>query len=100
MIDVYRILKDVLNQSYQPLLIHCNKGKHRTGSIVGCIRKIRSWALTSVINEYYMFAMPKARFEDQIFIESFDLNAFRQFEQEQEYRDHTRGKSSDEKKNS
>ena len=70
--DVSNILKDVFNINNQPLLIHCNKGKHRTGSVVGCIRKVQGWALTAILNEYYMYACPKARLEDQRFIELFD----------------------------
>ena len=34
-------MKDIMCEANRPLIIHCNKGKHRTGSIVGCIRKIR-----------------------------------------------------------
>lgn len=35
--DVIKILKDILNTANRPVLIHCNKGKHRTGSIIGNI---------------------------------------------------------------
>jgi tyrosine-protein phosphatase SIW14 len=55
-----------------PVLIHCNKGKHRTGCIVGCIRKHLGWSLTSIIDEYTRYARPKARLMDQQFIELFD----------------------------
>ncbi len=73
---VERILVDVLNPNLHPLLIHCNKGKHRTGSVVGCLRKIRGWCLSQIFNEYNMFAQPKSRLEDQIFIESFNPDEF------------------------
>jgi len=69
-------LADVLNPANQPALIHCNKGKHRTGSLVGMIRKVRGWALSSIFAEYLVFALPKARLEDQRFIENFDDQAF------------------------
>ena len=65
------ILKEVLNENNRPLLIHCNKGKHRTGSVVGCLRKLRGWSLSSIFTEYILFASPKFRWEDQIFIEAF-----------------------------
>ena len=61
----------------QPVLIHCNKGKHRTGSVVGCIRRLQNWSLSAVVNEYIMFAAPKTRLEDQRFIESFDVNEYK-----------------------
>ena len=67
------ILREVLDEKNRPLLIHCNKGKHRTGSVVGCLRKLRGWSLTSIFTEYILFASPKFRWEDQIFIEAFDV---------------------------
>lgn len=58
------------------MLIHCNKGKHRTGSVIGCLRKLRGWSLSSIVAEYHMFAQPKSRLEDQRFIEAFDVELF------------------------
>lgn len=71
------ILQAALDPANQPVLIHCNKGKHRTGSIVGCIRRIQNWSLSAAVNEYIMFAAPKTRLEDQRFIESFDSDEFK-----------------------
>lgn len=65
-------LRDVLNPANQPLLVHCNKGKHRTGCVVACVRRIRSWALSPCLHEYLLFSSPKSRLEDQRFIEAFD----------------------------
>jgi tyrosine-protein phosphatase SIW14 len=70
--DVKLVLLDILNESNRPLLIHCNKGKHRTGSVVGCLRKLRGWGLSAIFNEYLLYATPKTRLEDQQFIESFN----------------------------
>ncbi|GAA93822.1 uncharacterized protein L969DRAFT_84731 [Mixia osmundae IAM 14324] len=56
-----------------PMLIHCNKGKHRTGCLVGCIRKMQQWSHTSIFEEYRRFSEPKARSMDQQFIELFDI---------------------------
>jgi tyrosine-protein phosphatase SIW14 len=75
-IDIKKVLNDVLNPLNRPLLIHCNKGKHRTGSVVGCLRKIRGWALSSIVSEYMLFAAPKTRLEDQRYIEDFDVAEF------------------------
>lgn len=69
-------LKSVLDPANRPVLIHCNKGKHRTGSLVGALRKVRGWAYSSIFAEYLDFALPKARLEDQRFIENFDDVAF------------------------
>ncbi|OAY80092.1 putative tyrosine-protein phosphatase, partial [Ananas comosus] len=55
-----------------PILIHCNRGKHRTGCLVACLRKLQSWCLTSVFEEYRRFAADKSRLSDMRFIEMFD----------------------------
>lgn len=68
-----QVVFEVLNEANRPVLIHCNKGKHRTGTVVGCIRKARNWALSSIFNEYLLYASPKTRLEDQSLIESFQL---------------------------
>jgi tyrosine-protein phosphatase SIW14 len=39
--DLLATIRDVLKEENRPLLIHCNKGKHRTGTVVGCLRKCR-----------------------------------------------------------
>lgn len=71
--DFRNCMRDVLNPTNRPLLVHCNKGKHRTGCVVACVRRKRNWALSSVFHEYLWFAAPKARLEDQLFIEEFDI---------------------------
>ena len=63
----------------KPLLIHCNKGKHRTGCLVGCYRKLNGWTLASIFAEYQQFAFPKPRFVDQQFIEMFDCNKLKKY---------------------
>ncbi|XP_006357982.1 probable tyrosine-protein phosphatase At1g05000 isoform X1 [Solanum tuberosum] len=69
------ILIDVRNH---PVLIHCKRGKHRTGCLVGCLRKLQKWCLTSVFDEYQRFAAAKARVSDQRFMELFDASSFKQ----------------------
>eukprot|EP01083_Nonionella_stella_P068716 182666_1 len=63
----------VLDERNHPVLIHCNKGKHRTGCLVGCLRRYQQWSLTSIFDEYRRFSGIKARFLDQQFIEMFDV---------------------------
>ncbi|SGY66566.1 BQ5605_C004g02686 [Microbotryum silenes-dioicae] len=64
------VILDVRNH---PMLIHCNKGKHRTGCLVGCLRKVQQWSLTAIFDEYRRYSYPKSRSMDQQFIEGFDL---------------------------
>lgn len=65
------VMRIVMDPRKRPLLIHCNKGKHRTGCVIGCIRRLRNWAISSIVDEYILFAWPKPRVEDQKFIEAF-----------------------------
>lgn len=69
--DLRAVLHDILDVEKRPLIIHCNKGKHRTGTVVGCLRRIRGWALSAIFDEYLTYAQPKTRLEDQQVIESF-----------------------------
>ncbi|KAL3931890.1 MAG: hypothetical protein SGPRY_000933 [Prymnesium sp.] len=64
-------LRAILDKSNLPLLIHCNQGKHRTGCLVGCLRKVHGWSLVSIFEEYRRFAGIKARVHDEQFIERF-----------------------------
>lgn len=70
-------LKVVLNVRNHPLLIHCKRGKHRTGCLVGCLRKLQRWCLASIFDEYLRFAAAKARISDQMFMERFDISSLR-----------------------
>ncbi|GAB4830799.1 Tyrosine-protein phosphatase dsp1 [Ancistrocladus abbreviatus] len=70
-------LKVLLDVSNHPILIHCKRGKHRTGCLVGCYRKLQKWCLSSIFDEYQRFAAAKARVSDQRFIELFDCSCFK-----------------------
>ena len=67
--DVQRVLSIVCDVANHPVLVHCNKGKHRTGSMIGCLRKVQGWALASAFDEYVRFAGDKPRVLDQQCIE-------------------------------
>lgn len=70
-------LKVAIDVKNHPLLIHCKRGKHRTGCLVGCLRKSQRWCLTSVFDEYQRFAAAKARISDHRFMEMFDVSSFK-----------------------
>ncbi|KAK6265051.1 hypothetical protein SCA6_020485 [Theobroma cacao] len=70
-------LKVVLDEKNHPLLIHCNRGKHRTGCLVGCLRKVQRWCLSSIFDEYQRFAAAKARVSDQRFMERFEVSSLK-----------------------
>ncbi|GJN87766.1 hypothetical protein Rhopal_000721-T1 [Rhodotorula paludigena] len=64
-------LSTILDRRNHPMLIHCNKGKHRTGCVVGCLRRLQTWSLTSVFDEYRRYSHPKSRAMDLQCIEAF-----------------------------
>eukprot|EP00041_Stephanoeca_diplocostata_P007222 m.101027 g.101027 ORF g.101027 m.101027 type:complete len:173 (-) comp16788_c0_seq1:154-672(-) len=70
---IVEALGTLLDSRNHPILIHCNKGKHRTGCLVGCLRKLQYWSLVAICDEYRRFADPKSRVLDQQFIELFDV---------------------------
>lgn len=52
--------------------------QHRTGCLVGCLRKFQNWCLSSVFEEYQHFAGLKSRKTDLRFIETFEVMCLRQ----------------------
>ncbi|KAG6507574.1 hypothetical protein ZIOFF_032924 [Zingiber officinale] len=65
------VILDIRNH---PILIHCKRGKHRTGCLVGCFRKLQNWRISSVHEEYLKFSNPKSRESDMRFIETFNVS--------------------------
>jgi tyrosine-protein phosphatase SIW14 len=68
------ILDVVYDASNYPLLMHCNQGKHRTGCVVGVMRKLSGWSLPTVLDEYRQYAEPKIRECDVEYLTSFETN--------------------------
>ncbi|KAL1921495.1 uncharacterized protein VTP21DRAFT_11211 [Calcarisporiella thermophila] len=69
--DIANALVKLLDRRNHPVLIHCDKGKHRIGVLVGCLRKLQNWSMTSIFDEYRRFGGSKV-LPDQEFIEIFD----------------------------
>ncbi|KAK4551965.1 tyrosine-protein phosphatase siw14 [Recurvomyces mirabilis] len=65
----------VLDAENYPLHIHCNQGKHRTGCLIACLRKIQRRPMCDILLEYYTYAYPKARPGDVELIKAFDPEA-------------------------
>lgn len=75
---ILEALKVLIDARNHPVLIHCKRGKHRTGCLVGCLRKFQNWCLSSVFEEYQRFAGIKSRTTDFRFIETFDVLCLKQ----------------------
>jgi tyrosine-protein phosphatase OCA1 len=58
---VLESLELMLDPSNYPMMVICNQGRHRTGTVVGCLRKLQKWNLTSIFEEYRRYAGPKVR---------------------------------------
>lgn len=69
---ITQALEIAINPANHPILIHCNRGKHRTGCLVGCLRRLQDWSLTMIFDEYRKFSFPKSRPLDQQLIELYD----------------------------
>jgi tyrosine-protein phosphatase SIW14 len=72
--EMSRALRLIMDRTNHPILIHCNKGKHRTGCTVACFRRIIGADFASIVDEYHTYAGVKARLMDEVFFENFDLN--------------------------
>jgi|EP01049_Picozoa_sp_SAG25_P003998 protein tyrosine/serine phosphatase len=70
-------LEVVLDVAQHPLLIFCSSGCHQTGVVVGCLRRLQRWNLTSITHEYRSFAGEMSRDSNEQVIEMFDLDLVR-----------------------
>jgi len=71
---VISALKYILDPRNYPLYIMCGLGRHRTGTVIGCMRKLQRWNLTSIFDEYRRYAGNKVRLINEQFIELFDVD--------------------------
>ncbi|CAD6891029.1 unnamed protein product [Tilletia controversa] len=70
---VLQALHYLVQPSTYPAFVMCNLGRHRTGTVVGCLRKLQSWNLSSILDEYRRYAGTKVRVLNEQFIELFDV---------------------------
>ncbi|KAH8604184.1 putative Tyrosine phosphatase family [Trypanosoma vivax] len=68
---MHRILTSLIDTRLHPILIHCNKGKHRTGTVAACLRLLQGWSLVSIFQEYRSFAGDKVRMGDMQYVELY-----------------------------
>ena len=65
-------LHSILNPSAYPILVMCNLGRHRTGTVIGCLRRIMKWSLSAILVEFRQFTNNKSSPPHEQFIELFD----------------------------
>ena len=72
---VKEALELVLSADTHPVLVECTSGIHQTGTLVGCLRRLQGWNLTSILLEYRSFSgLFNARYLHEQFIELFDTD--------------------------
>jgi protein tyrosine/serine phosphatase len=74
---INKVLELLLEPANYPLLIHCNKGKHRTGCMTACFRKVTGWPIEDCLEEYTKYSTPKSRDLDKEFIKRYDPSALK-----------------------
>ncbi|CEP03189.1 protein-tyrosine-phosphatase [Plasmodiophora brassicae] len=74
---VLAALDTILDVNSYPVLVMCHLGRHRTGTVLGCLRKVQRWNLASIFEEYRRYAGTKVRLMNEQFIELFDTDLVR-----------------------
>lgn len=73
---IKRALELIVNRENYPLLVCCGMGRHRTGTVIGCLRRLQGWNLASVSEEYRRFTGARGgRILVELLIESFDIGS-------------------------
>ena len=59
-----------------PILVTCGMGRHRTGTVVGCLRRFQGWGLAATLEEYKRFTGGRrGRLVNEVRIECFRLDS-------------------------
>ncbi|KAK5773987.1 putative tyrosine protein phosphatase OCA1 PWA37_003115 [Arxiozyma heterogenica] len=71
--SIINALRTIVSSENYPLLVCCGMGRHRTGTVIGCLRRIMGWNLASVSEEYRRFTGSRGgRILVELLIEAFD----------------------------
>ena len=70
--QMLKALKEITDIQNHPIYVHCRKGIHQTGAVIGCLRKIMKWSLVSIFEEYRQYAGRKSREIDLQYIELYN----------------------------
>ncbi|ODQ82103.1 hypothetical protein BABINDRAFT_170635 [Babjeviella inositovora NRRL Y-12698] len=75
---IRKALQVIANKESYPLLVCCGMGRHRTGTVIGCLRRLQGWNLASVSEEYRRFVGDKGgRIMVELLIEAFDVSSIK-----------------------
>ncbi|GLI77649.1 tyrosine-protein phosphatase siw14 [Penicillium ochrochloron] len=68
---VDEVMHILMSQTHHSIFVHCVGGKHHTGVMVGCFRKVQGWSHSNIISEYRSFAGDRARSSHEAFIQAY-----------------------------
>lgn len=68
-LDAFHIM---LDPERYPVIVMCNLGRHRTGTVIGCLRRLQLWSLSSIVDEFRRYTGQKQSAIHEQFIELFD----------------------------
>ncbi|ODV58423.1 putative tyrosine protein phosphatase OCA1 [Ascoidea rubescens DSM 1968] len=76
--SIKEAIEIIVNKNNYPLLICCGMGRHRTGTVIGCLRRLQGWNLASVSEEYRRFTGSRGgRILVELLIEKFDVDSIK-----------------------
>ncbi|CAG8626892.1 5249_t:CDS:2 [Funneliformis caledonium] len=58
--------KEISSALVKVLDVRNHPGKHRIGCLVGCLRKLQKWSMTSIFDEYRRFAGSKVLADQEV----------------------------------
>ncbi|KAF3901482.1 hypothetical protein ABW20_dc0101563 [Dactylellina cionopaga] len=68
-------LQAIADASNGKILVCCTMGRHRTGTVIGCVRRMQNWSITSTFAEYRRFTgSHRYRVINELHIETFNRN--------------------------
>ncbi|ANB13932.1 putative tyrosine protein phosphatase OCA1 [Sugiyamaella lignohabitans] len=74
--SIVSALDIIMNVNNYPLLVCCGMGRHRTGTVIGCLRRVQGWNFASISDEYRRFVGAKGgRVLIELHIEAFDTKS-------------------------
>ncbi|KAA8917499.1 hypothetical protein TRICI_000365 [Trichomonascus ciferrii] len=74
--SIVAALDIIMKRDSYPLLVCCGMGRHRSGTVIGCLRRLQGWNLASISDEYRRFSGSRGgRVLIELHIEAFDAKS-------------------------
>lgn len=73
--SIVTALNIIMRKQAYPLLVCCGMGRHRSGTVIGCLRRLQGWNLATISEEYRRFSGARGgRVLIELHIEAFDTS--------------------------